>query len=203
MAKGTLGGPRTTEGARALTVEELGPELFRVAFKLDGYAGVDYRSQDGDAAYLDLGTPVHTAKGYAPEFRLATVSNGRVTLFEADTNPAAKVGADLLDIRGKVRSIGINDPEDGRKELASIGDPGTVQELVEMVLAAPVDQNRWDHDGERCFIAFHLEDGTAVTRAFWLESGELSRGIMTPALFQVPILQALTEAGALPPKDGP
>ena len=186
-----------------MTVEDLGPELFRVAFRLDGYAGFDYRSQDGDAGYLDLGTPVYAVKGYAPEFRLATASDGRVTLFEADTNPAAKVGADLLDIRGKVRSIGINDPEDGRTELASIGDPGTVQELVEMVLAAPVDQNRRDHDGERYFIAFHLEDGTAVTRAFWLGSGELSRGIMTPPLFQVPILRALTEAGMLPPRDGP
>jgi hypothetical protein len=193
----------TAEGERLLTDDDVGPELYRVAFRLDGYVGADYRSQDGDAAYLDPGTPVYAVKGYAPEFRLATASDGQVTLFEADTNPAAKVGADLLDIRGKVRSIGINSPQDGCTELASIGDPGMVEGMVEMVLTAPVDQSYRSSSGQRYFIAFHLEDGTAVTRSFRLESGELSRGIMTPAFFQVSVLRALAEAGALPPTDGP
>jgi hypothetical protein len=34
--------------------------------------------------------------------------------------------------------------------------------------------------GEFYFLGFRLSDGTSVVRAFWLESGELHRGIMTP-----------------------
>ena len=77
-------------------------------------------------------------------------------MFEADTSPAARTGADLLDMRGKVRSIGINSPENGTTELASIEGPGMVESLVKIMLSAPVDQGRRDHDGQRYFIAFHM-----------------------------------------------
>jgi len=177
-----------------LTESDLGHELYRIAFTLNGRVGVGYQSQDGDSSYLDPGTLIHTVQGYRQEFRLAAIRDGSVTLFEADSNPLARVGGDLLDIRGKVLSIGINSPQDGRTEVASIADPGMVQSLVDMVLAAPVDQGQRS-EGERYFIAFHLEDGTAVVRAYWVESGELSRGIMTPDSFRASILEALKEAG--------
>ena len=123
--------------------------------------------------------------------------------FEADVNPAARTGADLLDIRGRVRSIGINSPEDGRTELASIDDPEMVERLVEIVLSAPVDQSRGDHAGERYFIDFHLEDGTTVNRSYWLESGELSRGIMTGPFFRDSLSQTLAQAPTLAPTPTP
>ena len=129
---GTLVGKTAHEKARALTAEDLGPELYRIAFRGDGYAGPWYRYQDGDATFLNPGTRVYEVEGYSPEFRLATLERGRVTLYEADTNPHAETGGDLLDIGGKVTAIGIR-----------------------------------------------LADGTSVVRAFWLETGELSRGIMT------------------------
>ena len=112
-------------------------------------------------------------------------------MFEADTSPGARTGADLLDIRGKVRSISINSRENGITELASIEDPGMVESLVKIVLTAPFDQGQRDHDGQRYFIAFHMEDGTEVRRAFWLGSGELHRGIMTDPLFRDSVSQAL------------
>ncbi|MBI2918660.1 MAG: hypothetical protein HYY01_11820 [Chloroflexi bacterium] len=183
-------------GARLLPENNLGPELYRVAFRLEGKAGFGYRSQDGDAAFLELGTPIHGVKGYAAQFRLAAIVDGKVRVFEAGTNPAARAGADLLDIRGKVRSIGINSPQDRRTELASIGDPGLLEQMVEMVLTSPVDQTFRGSNGERYFIAFHLEDGTEATRSFWVGSGELARGIMTPALFKANVLQALAATGA-------
>ena len=199
LAKGSLAGPATVKGERTLTMKDLGAEIYRVAFKLDGNVGAGYRSQNGDAAYLDPGTPIYVVKDYAPRFRLATVSDGQVTLFEADTNPAARTGADLLDIQDRVRSIGIHSTGSGRPELASIGDPRLVEELIKLALAAPVDQGRRDREGEWYHVAFHLEDATAVVRSFWPDSGELSRGIMTPKSFRASILEALAEAGALPP----
>ena len=179
------------KGRGKLRLDWLGKERYRIAFELRDFAGGGYRSRDGDAVYLDPGTAIYEVTGYPPRFRLAAVSDGTVTVFEADTSPAARTGADLLDIRRKVRSIGINSPENGTTELASIEDPGMVESLVKVVLSAPVDQGRRDHDGQRYFIiAFHMEDGTEVRRACCLESGELHRGIMTDPLFRDSVSQA-------------
>ena len=181
-------------GRGKVGVDDLGKERYRIAFKLQHFAGFGYRSQDGDAAYLNPGTPIFEQKRFGTKFRLAAVVDGEVKMFESDTNPAALTGADLLDIRGRVRSIGINSPKDASTELGSIKDPETIGRLVEIVLSAPVDQSRRDHEGERYFIAFHLDDGTQVRRAYWLESGELSRGIMTGSGFRDSVSQALARA---------
>ena len=79
--------PGTISILSELTEEHLGPEVYRVAFRRDGYVGLGYRYQDGDATYLNPGTPVYAVKGYSPEFWLATLDDGTVRLFEADTNP--------------------------------------------------------------------------------------------------------------------
>lgn len=67
--------------------------------------------------------------------------------------------------------------------------------LKPALLPESVDQDSRDREGQR-YIAFHLEDGTAEVRSFWPESGELSRGIIAPASFQVSVLQALAGARA-------
>ncbi|MFH1560443.1 MAG: hypothetical protein ABID84_03425 [Chloroflexota bacterium] len=64
-----------------------------------------------------------------------------------------------------------------------------MKEMVDMVLTAPVDQDRQSQDDEQYIIILYLEDGTAVRRGFRVESGELSMGIMTRAFFNVPILR--------------
>ena len=174
-----LGWSAAGQGGHDLGVEALGPELYRVAFRGDGYAGAFYRYQDGDATYLNPGTPVYSVKGYAPKFRLGTLEEGRVILYEADTNPSAKTGQDLLDIRGKVRAIDILEDDDTLTLLGTIDEEREIDQLVEMLLAAPVDQGNQDHDGPRYFLGIRLVDGTSTVRVYWLESGELSRGIMT------------------------
>ena len=171
---------KTTRADQAdLTQKHLGPELYRIAFRLDGYAGPFYGSQDGDATFLNPGTPVYEVKGYSPKFRLATLEQGRPTLYEADTNPSARVGQDLLDIRGKVTAIDILDDDDENTLLATIGDGSTIARFVDRVLEAPVNQNGRDRRGPRYFLRLRLADGTAVVRVFRPETGELSRGIMT------------------------
>ena len=192
LAKGSWFGSMIANGERALTADDLGPELYRVAFRRVGYAG-SYRYQDGDATYLNPGTPVYAVKGYVPEFRLATLEEGRVTLFEADTNPLATTGEDLLDIRGKVTAIDILSEEDAKTVLGTIDGERPVERFAELVLESPVDQEWWDHDGPRYFLGFRLADGTSVVRSFWLESGELSRGIMTDSIVTLFVWIALPE----------
>lgn len=98
---------------------DLGPVFARVRARLyDGPTDGAWRRKNGDAAFLKAGTPLYRVKGYDPAFWLAACREGRLMLYEADTNPRAKVGGDLLDIAGKVRYIGVNSGQDGTTELA-------------------------------------------------------------------------------------
>ena len=180
-----------------LTVEEL-TEHYRVAFKIDGHAGSSYLSQDSDATYLEPGTPVYAVEGYSPKFRLGTVEDGRVIIYEADTNSHAKIGEDLLDIRGKVTAIDILSEEDAATVLGKIDEGSAVSQFVDAVLASPVDQGSRDREGERYFLGFRLADGTSVVRSFWLNSGELSRGIMTDPAVSTLVRSALEREGGTP-----
>ena len=177
-----------------LAESDLGPVFATVTFKLDGHVqDPGYQSKDGDAAFLDAGTKVYTVKGYRPTFRLATFENHTLTLYEADTNPRARTGADLLDIGRKVHFIGIASEQNGVTELGAIKDPKKVNLLVTLVLEAPVDQNHLAGK-KQYFITFHLVDGTVVTRAYWLDTGVLARGILLPKAFELAIQAALSSS---------
>jgi hypothetical protein len=151
----------------------------------------NYRIKNGDAGYLEAGTPVYSLAGYAPDFRLVVKNNQELVVYEADTNPKALKGSDLLDIGGKVESISINSRIDGKTELASIKEKTRVNELVEMILEAPVDQDSSKTGSEQYFLEFHLGDGTTTKRSYWLDTGLLSRGIQLPEEFGTAIRSAL------------
>jgi hypothetical protein len=140
--------------------------------------------QDGDAAYLEAGSPLYQVRGYRPTFRLAARQDGRLVAFEADTNPGARVGRDLLDLEGKVRRISINSRADGTTELGTLTDPKQVAGMVRMLLAGPVDQ-RVHPAGEQParLLVFHLRDGTATVRADDPGGRRVQRGILVPRRF--------------------
>lgn len=178
---------------RNLQESDLGPVFATVRFKLEGNVhDLHYQSEDGDAAFLDPGTPVYAVQGYSPQFRLAAHRDGQLILYEADTNPRAQKGGDLLDIAGRVQYIGVNSEQDGVTELGAIKDPQQIAHLVEMVMNAPVNQSYQSPDTSRYFIAFHLIDGTATVRAYWPTSGQLSRGILLPPAFATAVEGAVS-----------
>jgi hypothetical protein len=156
-----------------------------IQFRVEGNVSTpDYQIKDGDAAYLDKGTRIYSINGYSPNFRLVAKVGTELYLFEADTNPNARTGVDLLDIRGKVEYIGINSPVDGKTELNSIIEQDLVSRLVEMILEAPVDQTIRLSGNKQVFLEFHLKDNTSVNRSFWSDTGELHRGILLPDEFR-------------------
>ncbi|MGZ3715057.1 MAG: hypothetical protein ACXVA4_06550, partial [Ktedonobacterales bacterium] len=165
-----------------------------VKFKVDGnVSDSNYHPKDGDAAFLDAGTPVYSVKGYISTFLLAAFHNDQFIRYVVDQNPHATTGADLLDINGKVTRIGINSETDGTTELGAISDPRNIQSLVALILAAPVNQTSTQPpSGTRYFLAFHLRDGSTLTEVYWPESGELSRGITLPTAFRTAIEQAIS-----------
>ena len=75
--------------------------------------------------------------------------------------------------------------------LGTIDEEPVVEQLVGSVLESPVDQRNQDHNGPRYLLGIRLVDGTSTVRAFWLESGELSRGIMTDPVVTLSVWQAL------------
>lgn len=184
-------------GSRELESADLGPPYTTVRFMLSGNVNdPNYRTQDGDAAFLPAGTTLYVVRGYAPSFRLAARRAGRLVLYEADTNPRAKRGADLLDIGGKVHSIAVLSADDGTTVLGTISDAAQVRTLTAMVLAAPVNQSLQAPDSARYVVAFNLADGTRVTRMYWPATGELSRGILLPPAFAAAVTRAIGSATA-------
>ena len=187
-----------TSPGRPLQEGDLGAQYGTVKVRLEGSQDVNHQLQDGDAAFLYPGTPIFRVKGYAASFRLAARESGALALYESDTNPKAIIGADLVDLVGKVTYIGINSPQDGRTELAAIRDHEQVTAMVAMVETAHVDQSGRAAAGPQYFIDFHLTDGTETTRSYRPQSGELARGIILPPAFASLVMAALHGTSASP-----
>ena len=190
-----------TSPGRPLQEGDLGAVYAKVKVKLEGSQDVHHQLQDGDSAFLDPGTPLLQIKGYRPTFRLAAHARGRITLYEVDTSPTSRVGADLLDLEGKVQYIGIaSSLGPDRTETGTIRDAASVEALVNMVLKAPVDHSpRSGHSGLQYFIDFHLRDGTETSRSYWRQGRDLSDGIMLPAAFDAAVAAAVGASPAQSP----
>ncbi len=175
----------SSDAGRELQPADLGAKFATVRFRLDGNVhDPGYQTRDGDAAFLDAGTPLYRVQGYAATFRLAARQDGRIVLYEADTNPHAKAGADLLDIGGKVQSIAVTDDINSGRPVATLSDGRLIATLVRLLLSAPVNQSRQSADsGARDFLAFHLADGTQVSRVYLPDAHEVGRGIIVPDAF--------------------
>src|SRR2546423_6641125 len=197
---------------RVLAEADLGPEHFRVKQMLSGESkGSDYRIADGDSAFVLAGEPVYSVKGYATTFRLAARHDGKLVLYEADSNPAAKTGRDLLDIEGRVVGIALVSGKDGRTILGRITDRTRIDELVRLVLSGPVDQDpRVASAAPRTplstpttaiqvrsygvFVAFELADGSATRRSYDIANGVLQRGISATGAFRSPVEELVAAA---------
>jgi hypothetical protein len=167
---------------RPITSADLGAERFRVKNTIslttcDPY----YRAVDGDSAFVPTGEPVFAVKGYAPTFRLATRHHGQLVLYEADSNPAALRGTDLLDIEGRVKSIALLDQKTGRMPVSRLSDRRRVESLVRIIARASVDPNyppaQSSGPVDYVQLAFELDDGTTTVRAYDRIRGVLWRGI--------------------------
>ena len=68
----------------ALQEGDLGPAYAHVKFKVSGnVCDPNYRLKDGDAAFLDAGTPIYQVNGQPPTEELAARFNGRIVVYKA------------------------------------------------------------------------------------------------------------------------
>ncbi len=72
------------ESPTVLKETDLGPIYAKVKFKVSGnVCDPNYHLKDGDAAFLDVGTPIYQVKGHAPGEQLAARFNDRILLYSA------------------------------------------------------------------------------------------------------------------------
>ena len=69
-----------------LKENDLGPVYAHVKFKVSGnVCDANYRLKDGDAAFLDAGTPIYRVTGQPSSDQLAAMLNGSVVVYRALT----------------------------------------------------------------------------------------------------------------------
>ncbi len=175
-----------------LDEKDLGPQIGTVNFTVSGNVNnSNYKLKNGDSTFIPVGTPIFSLKNYLSKFRVAVESEGRFRVYESNLIANATRGSDYLDISNKVEFIGINDERDN-SEIAKIKDKQQVEHLTKLVMEASITKSEPDRTNKRYFISFHLIDGTAVTGAYWLESGQFSHGIILPSEFRSAVEQALS-----------
>lgn len=67
-----------------LQQSDLGPVYAHVKFRVSGNTcDPNYRLKDGDAAFLDPGTPINQVNGHPPDEQLAARFNGSILVYRA------------------------------------------------------------------------------------------------------------------------
>jgi hypothetical protein len=81
-----VGSAQYVAGPSAPTVlheGDLGPVVAHVKFKVSGsVCDPSYRLKDGDAAFLDAGTPIYEVKGHPAAEQLAARFGGQIVVYE-------------------------------------------------------------------------------------------------------------------------
>jgi hypothetical protein len=76
-----VAGPASIE---VVQESDLGPVYTQVKFKVSGnVCDPNYRPKDGDAAFLDPGSPIYQVKGFAVSERLAARFNDQIVVYKA------------------------------------------------------------------------------------------------------------------------
>jgi hypothetical protein len=153
------------DGSKKVTEDQTGDEIGMVTYMLDGNACSTHVMENGDAAFLPIGTKIYNLKGYKSEFRV--VADHKI--YEAHENPGAKTLGDLLDIQGKVEKVSIESSYDG----SHVRDFDTVASVAfekELLALKSVDFNqiyeKIKHE-EGVFMRVHLRDGTSFRAVYY------------------------------------
>ncbi len=145
--------------------------------------------RDGDSVQLEAGTPIYSISGYRTAFRLATKGERGIVIYQAELNPKAEKGGDLLDLGQKLEEITISGSE-GR-ELGTITDKAELDELASMILQAPISAAN-NPGTQMVALTFSLVDGTFVRKFFWIDSAVLGPpDILLPIDFSTAVGEAI------------
>ncbi len=163
----------------------LGGTVATVRCKIDGVVGnPEYKTRDGDAAFLPVGSELREVVGYRTDFRLAAKEGRKWTIYESYHRDGIETGEDMLDLRDKVTAIHLVEGYYGRDIEHTVDAPKVVAMIVAAVLDAPAvpEDERDEATGAEApvFVRFDLLDGTSVQRAWHVEAGIFALDFRAP-----------------------
>ena len=169
--------------AEEVRADHVGRQVGTVTCRLSDTAyDADRRPQDGDAAFLPVGTALHELDGADPTVRLVARADGGWQVYELDDDPAARRGGDLLDLRDVV-AVHLVEAERGEDAVRTVTDPAEVARVVDAVAQAPLhhpQEQQAQVEGTQWFVRFDLAQGPSVQRAWYPEGRWLFPRISSP-----------------------
>lgn len=155
---------------------EKGNQIGTVSYQLADHACSDHRLQNGDAAYLAVGTPLYEMKGFRSTYRI--VADGKV--YEVSENSQAKTMADLYDIQNRVDRISIISSEDG-SHISDFSKESTAAFVGEFLSSPYVGRDQLSGnlaEDQPVFLQFHLQDGSTFRDVAWIKQGMMTPGLV-------------------------
>ncbi|MGE7772665.1 hypothetical protein ACQKMK_19360 [Viridibacillus arvi] len=156
---------------------EKGRELGKVTYMMADSACSNHKMKNGDAAFLDEGTPIYEVKGYPTS--LVVVANDRV--FVADTNIKAKTVGDLLPMDNLVKNIYFESTQDGSRmhTFSQASKKRFIDAWLELKLNDIQTLNKdGKMDGNRIFMEIELNNGVTFREVYWADFNTFSNGVI-------------------------
>ena len=154
---------------------EKGRKLGEVAYKMADNACSDHQMENGDATFLEEGTPIYEVKGYPTD--LIVMANEK--MFVADSNEKAKTAAELVPMRKFVKNIHIESTEDGER-IHTFSQPSKTKFLdawnqlkLEDIESLYKDGKM---DGKRLFLDIELKNGVSFRLLYMIDSNRFNNG---------------------------
>lgn len=146
-----------------------------------------YDLRDGEATFLERGTPVYAIADADVSFRVAAVDAGEPVAYE-HRDLSGTSGADLLPFPAEdVATVTFLSDIDGRTVLGQLTEPDTVLAFVEELQAAPIGDRPDLGEEPRVFVALEFVDQPPVTVVTYPAHGITTAGLRLPE----PVLEQL------------
>ncbi|WP_210436969.1 hypothetical protein [Paenibacillus xylanexedens] len=185
---------QNNEGTKEVPAEQIGDRVGEVSYMLNEHACADHVTENGDAAYLPIGTVIYELKGYKSHYRV--VANNKV--YEAKENPNAKTMGDLMDIEDKVEKVSLESGNDG----SPIGDfpqeaaSEFMNELLPLRYVGFDEVYKKSKHETGIFLRVHLQDGTSFRMVYYPKANAFSAGAFGTAKLQSLIVSQRKEIKA-------
>ncbi len=151
-------------------VIEKGKKLGEVSFKMAGKACSGHKLKNGDATFLEIGTPIYEVKGYPSSFMV--FAKDRV--FIVDQNKKAKSAKDLYPLKDYVQNIYLASNEDGSRlhTFSSISTTQFIKEWENLKVKRNVD-----YKDDPIFLEIELKNGVLFTLLYSEENNIFPVGV--------------------------
>ncbi|MFT4413818.1 hypothetical protein ACLM5H_08170 [Fredinandcohnia humi] len=157
------------------TTIEKGKTLGEVTYKMADNACTNHKMKNGDAAFLDIGTPIYEIKG-SPTSLMVSANNN---IYIVDKNEQAILVGDLYPVQNLVKNIHFQSEEDGSRihTFTEKSADEFLKELLPLKLHNPEKLYKNNlFDGERVFIEIELKNGVSFRLVYWKDSNTFSFG---------------------------